>query len=545
MKIGKNQQVKKYLKRLKAFHRKLGHWDFYPETETDKVVARWIENIRNHPKRLSPGIREHLISLGFPFDTRITWDHMFARLEAFYRKHGHGYVPAFEKRYEALFDWVVEQKRAKSRLSAAQIEKLNGVDLDWNLPRGSDDAWMIEYRELIQFKKQYGHAKVPQDFKVNPALGIWVSRQRLSHSKKTLSTEKIKKLQAIGFLWKEDIARLLADKWKTRYDELVRYKARHGYIDRLKIKKENYQLGLWMYTQMERKSALPADRIRKLNAIGFQWEKRDAWAEMYSRLKAFKEKFGHCRVRLRDDFKLSVWIQKNKSQRHQLTKEKKKMLEDIGIKWSHQLNDEQWEHRFRDLKEFRRTHGHLNVNKSNHSLYQWIQGQKKLKKNNALNRERLQKLEQLGFTWIGEVDRRKMGEWEKFFRKFKSLKKKFGEAYHIKLKEMPELAHWVNQQIHNKPKLSDWKKLKLNALGFLWTPGDRYRMELWKEMYKVLKAYKKRYGNCDVPQRFKDRRLAIWVNSQRTKEKKLTQVQKNKAQCYRFFMSARAGRKEI
>ena len=85
---------------------------------------------------------------------------------------------------------------------------------------------------------------------------------------------------------------------------------------------------------------------------------------------------------------------------------------------------------------------------------------------------------------------------------------------------------WVASQLHNKNKLSAWKKKKLNAINFQWNREGYYRSELWEKMYEELKAYKKEYGHCDVPQKDKNKKLASWVNGQR--KKKLSADQKAK-----------------
>ena len=69
-------------------------------------------------------------------------------------------------------------------------------------PRAADalgDTWHTRLRELVDFKREHGHANVPQQYPPNPSLGIWVNKQRRSRS--SLSEEKLDSLYAAGFDW--------------------------------------------------------------------------------------------------------------------------------------------------------------------------------------------------------------------------------------------------------------------------------------------------------------------------------------------------------
>jgi len=56
---------------------------------------------------------------------------------------------------------------------------------------------------LVQYKKQNGDCRVPQNWRHNPKLGKWVDHQR--HFKKSgiLSEARIRRLDEIGFQWAE------------------------------------------------------------------------------------------------------------------------------------------------------------------------------------------------------------------------------------------------------------------------------------------------------------------------------------------------------
>ena len=520
--MGKESEMwRKSINKLKTFYKRHRHLNLPSVWRKDKRFSRWMQNIREYPNRLSGEQVRELQLIGFDFTIPSDWNAMFNRLEEFHGNHGHCYVPADQKELEELFDWTINQKKSRSLLTLTQLRKLDSRQFDWETSSDNDIKWGGMYRELVDFKRRHGHVRVPYDFKENKALGNWVARQRKKGTDKKLSEEKIKQLNQLGFLWKEDVAKLREQAWEKRFNELRNYKIAFGHMDRLKIRNDNYSLGLWIETQMNAWGHMLPYRKKKLNAIGFKWEKEDIyeqrWNEMYQKLIAYRKRSGHCQVKRWEDFRLSVWLQRHKRDKDKLPADKRKKLERVGIKWAYEHFNEIWGSKFKELKEFQKKNGHLNVPKSNKQLYEWIQFQKERKSENRLSKERSGKLSRLGFFWKGEVDRQKKSLWESMHRKFKMFQEKYGSRYILKLKEDPELNEWVNLQLHSKEKLSAFKKEKLKAIDFPWNRGEYYSDQLWETMFEQLADYKNKFGHCDVPQKYsKSRRLAHWVNSQRT-----------------------------
>jgi len=64
------------------------------------------------------------------------------------------------------------------------------------------------YKELVTFVTGFGHARVPQQFPLNPLLGRWVTTQRQSYKKylkgdssSKMTEERIQLLEKVGFEW--------------------------------------------------------------------------------------------------------------------------------------------------------------------------------------------------------------------------------------------------------------------------------------------------------------------------------------------------------
>jgi len=81
-------------------------------------------------------------------------------------------------------------------------------------------SWDERFEDLMKFKKKYGHARVPQQFKEDRQLGEWVHKQRRGYKAMKegcerkmkmhgMNTEKALKLAEVGFIF--DCSH---DRWK-------------------------------------------------------------------------------------------------------------------------------------------------------------------------------------------------------------------------------------------------------------------------------------------------------------------------------------------
>jgi hypothetical protein len=62
--------------------------------------------------------------------------------------------------------------------------------------------WAVRYDELKVYKSENGHCNIPQRWKANPELGMWVHRQRKFYKKGKLAEDRVKKLNKLEFQWK-------------------------------------------------------------------------------------------------------------------------------------------------------------------------------------------------------------------------------------------------------------------------------------------------------------------------------------------------------
>lgn len=147
-----------------------------------------------------------------------------------------------------------------------------------------DPGWEDQFKALRAYQLQFGNCKVPARFKCNPKLGRWVMTQRRQFT-----------LLMQGF-----------------------------------------------------PSALTADRIRRLESIGFTWSVRPepvtTWNKKFQELQAYKATYGNCMVpqRYQANPQLGTWVHTQRRQyklmaegkKSSMTREKADALDTIGFFWA-------------------------------------------------------------------------------------------------------------------------------------------------------------------------------------------------------------------
>ncbi|KAL7578407.1 hypothetical protein ACA910_012804 [Epithemia clementina (nom. ined.)] len=111
--------------------------------------------------------------------------------------------------------------------------------------------------------------------------------------------------------------------------------------------------------------------------------------------------------------------------------------------------------------------------------------------------------------------------WNRFYNMLESYKKRHGHVLVPRVCEVPGLGDWVTDQrrqykswkLGKATQLTKDRRERLEKLGFTWQV--RYRPE-WDQRYAELLEYKKKFGDCKVPQHYRENRaLGKWVAKQR------------------------------
>jgi hypothetical protein len=325
-----NEKWMQRLNELRQYKEQFGDCLVPRNYEAAPGLGSWIHNQRTQYKLFKAGIHsritpervELLESVGFVWDARehslntksgtddgssqqklskrrrkpqdTKWLKKFEELCKYKEKYGSTLVPQSFATNPALGKWVSYQRtqyklwkeNLPSQLSQERKDLLESIGFTW-LARDPDDnlPWDLRFRQLKQYKAEFGNCSVPRSYSVNPQLGAWVHYQRqqyrlMSRNKKSQMTEeRVTLLEAEGFQW--NVQGHLP--WEARLEELKAFKAAHGNC-LVPIKyPPNPQLGNWVHNQRKehklfhenKKSTLTHERIHLLETEGFVWDTRN------------------------------------------------------------------------------------------------------------------------------------------------------------------------------------------------------------------------------------------------------------------------------
>ena len=234
------------------------------------------------------------------------------------------------------------------------------------------------------------------------------------------------------------------------------------------------------------------------------------WHAKLEELKAYKEREGHCNVPLRDSeggfLSLGTWLKYQraayKGKGHPLTQERIDLLNSLGVQW------------------------HVRVGKRRKK-----RPEEDLKDKNDQSREKTTKSEpneaESKDSNIAMVN----DAWHINFNKLKKIWKKEGHCS-VPLRDssyrFTKLGTWLRTQrkAHARDCLSEEKVEMLESLDIVWDPNshpeNRGNKVKWDKKFRQLKAYKKKYGDCNVSTYDDEyKQLGSWLDRQRTSYKKM------------------------
>lgn len=254
-----------------------GHCNVPKNYPKNMQLATWVDKHRQKYRKnnLSQDYIDKLNMLSFEWDPKNTFsEKMFSELCAFKAKMGHCNVARNYKQNNQLANWVNTQRALyrNKKLSQEHINQL--IKIGFIFEPDKDD-WEKMFSELCSYKAANGNCKVPQCYSSNPALGRWVSRQRVSFRKKIkiLSKDRIDRLNEIGFIWEFiNIKKNKIISWINRFLQLCDFKKEYGHCN-VPRNLDNKELAIWASKQRYKynKGKLAQERIDQLNSIGFIW----------------------------------------------------------------------------------------------------------------------------------------------------------------------------------------------------------------------------------------------------------------------------------
>lgn len=127
--------------------------------------------------------------------------------------------------------------------------------------------------------------------------------------------------------------------WATNFKKLAKYKEAFGNCIVPQTYEPDLQLGRWVHQQRikARTGQMPTARVQKLDTLGFVWcQVNEMWFANYYRLKEYKAKHSNCLVprNYTSDQQLGKWVNNQRHRRLKLSKERAKLLDEVGFAWS-------------------------------------------------------------------------------------------------------------------------------------------------------------------------------------------------------------------
>jgi len=302
------------------------------------ALGRWVISLRQIHKagKLALDRKERLESISFDWDPLDSyWEQKFQELLAYRQEHGNCIVPHAYEPNPALGKWVttLRQTRKAGKLASGRKERLESIGFDWD---PLDSAWEQKFQELLAYRQEHSNCNVPQAYKPNPTLGIWVRTLRRTHKAGKLASDHKERLESISFDWN-----LFDSYWEQKFQELIAYRQEHGNCNVPRAYNPNPALGKWVTTLrgIHQDGKLASERKEQLESISFDWDPvNSSWEEKFQELLVYRQEHGDCNVirGYKSNPALGLWVNhiRQNYKADKLASDRKERLESIGFVWN-------------------------------------------------------------------------------------------------------------------------------------------------------------------------------------------------------------------
>jgi superfamily II DNA or RNA helicase len=405
-----------------------------PRTHANTKLASWVwiqrarrDKVYGSAPPLTSEQIELLDKLGFHWDARQgKWLAQLEQLKAFKAQFGHCNVELQNVSYSRLLIWLTTQRKYKKdgTLESEREAFLNELGMDWVGGSVVDVKWREKYEDLKQYHAEHGNSDVPNRKEGDRTLASWVMRQREQRKKDGLTDEQISLLDEVGFTWQHRDR----ESWDDRLAEVIAFKEKYGHCDIPMTITDPPKLGAFVNNSRSQRSngTLSAERIAKLDAVGFLWAGKDykigengmneAWKLRFDELLEYKKAHGNCNVPTRSEVipQLGNWVNQQRilQRSGKLHLERVRLLDEAGFSWGGKSNkvgvagvSEAWKARFDEMLEYKKMHGDCAIPaiwKENPPLGKWVVLQRTVKKSGKMDAERERLLNEVEFLWDGK-----------------------------------------------------------------------------------------------------------------------------------------------
>jgi hypothetical protein len=253
---------------------------------------------------------------------------------------------------------------------------------------GASDGKEFHFEDVLTalqtFKAQHGHANIP--------------------------TNHAAFIKIVNVLVNNDIEKETDKLWERKFTYLKEYKTKYGDCD---IPYNDPNMGEWMALHRKMKAdgvsdPLAISRLAKLDQIGFEWD-LTVWDKRLIELTEFTKEHKHTDVPINHSSGLGIWVINQKFNLHEMSKERVAALDALDFIWNHnrKRNNKTWDVRYNELLEYKEKHKTANVptTQGHSKLSKWVGKQReeykkyKNKQSSQLDRERIDRLNKIGFQW--------------------------------------------------------------------------------------------------------------------------------------------------
>ncbi len=272
-------QWEKQFSHLVKFHDKHGRWPKASEEQPKgNRIGLWANRQRDLRERgeLDAGRVTSLQKAGFEWnkiDARgMHWDEQFAHLIEFRRRNKDRWPIARQEfpKGNRLGLWVWRQRQA---FAAGTLPKKRRLQLEKiKFPFELPDSWEEHLKTLRLYRAKHPGRwpKAREEFPKGNRLGLWCHLQRCAHKAGKLADDRVASLDKLGFQWS-----VKEVNWSKFYELLKEYKrenpTRWPVLQASALK--DMRVIAWCSIQRAKKRAgrLDADKISRLDKIGFRW----------------------------------------------------------------------------------------------------------------------------------------------------------------------------------------------------------------------------------------------------------------------------------
>ena len=408
------------------------------------------------------------------------WDFWYGLTLRYKDEFNNPNATRFYKTHEGfkLGFWQSDQRKnyRKGILSPNRIKQFEEIGFTWDI---LEEQFEKGFQETLLYKQSTSNPNVPITYETAEGfrLGTWQAHQRGNYKKGILSPNRIEQLEDIGFTWER-----LEEKFEKGFQETLLHKGNTGNsnVPQHYQTPEGYLLGSWQTTQRGNynKGKLSPERIRRLEEIGFEWERlEEKFEKGFQETLLYKKRTGNPNVlksyRTAEGFRLGEWQRflRQRYRKGKLSPERIRQLEEIGFTW--ERLEEKFEKGFQETLLYKNNTGNPNVLRSyktaaGYLLGSWQRNQMTSYKQGKLSSDRIKRLEDIGFKWELQEEKFENGFQETLLYKKRTGNPNAPRGY--KTTEGFTLGSWQSDQRKNyrKGKLSSERIKRLEDIGFKW-----------------------------------------------------------------------------